>query len=436
MSSIDTLPVAIIGAGPIGLATAAHLSQRNQPFIILESGMEIADNVRSWGHVPMFSPWKLNIDEASRELLARHHWKEPGLNRIPTGKELIEEYLFPLSQTKEIKPFIRLGSKVISITRKRISKLRNPGRESAPFILRIEVENGIEVVEARAVIDASGTWKTPKPSGADGLPAIGEELLADRIFYGIPDVLGKEKIRYAGKDVAVIGGGHSAINALLELADLKRENQEMSLTWILTKARVEDTYGGLDNDELPGRGKVGQRVKELVDSNEVNVLTPFFVEEMERTGNKVAIHGDSLGSYNSILVDEVITATGLKPEISIFRELRIDLDQATESPVKLAPLIDPNIHSCGSVSPHGEAELSHPEKGFYIVGMKSYGRAPTFLLATGYEQVRSVVAGLAGDWEAARQVHLELPETGVCGVPAGVDPNTIKEVEATESCCS
>ena len=80
----------------------------------------------------------------------------------------------------------------------------------------------------------------------------------------------------------------------------------------------------------------------------------------------------------------------------------------------LAPLIDPNLHSCGSVPPHGVVELTHPEPGFYIVGSKAYGRAPTFLMATGYEQVRSVIAELAGDHEAARRVELVLPETGVC----------------------
>jgi hypothetical protein len=80
----------------------------------------------------------------------------------------------------------------------------------------------------------------------------------------------------------------------------------------------------------------------------------------------------------------------------------------------LAPLIDPNHHSCGTVPAHGEAELTHPEAGYYAVGVKSYGRAPTFLMATGYEQVRSVVAALAGDWEAARDVQLDLPKTGVC----------------------
>jgi hypothetical protein len=80
----------------------------------------------------------------------------------------------------------------------------------------------------------------------------------------------------------------------------------------------------------------------------------------------------------------------------------------------LAPLIDRNLHSCGSVPPHGVDELSHPDAGIHVVGMKSYGRAPTFLLRTGYEQVRSVVAALAGDWEAARRVELVLPPTGVC----------------------
>jgi hypothetical protein len=58
--------------------------------------------------------------------------------------------------------------------------------------------------------------------------------------------------------------------------------------------------------------------------------------------------------------------------------------------------------------------LSHPEPGFFTVGIKSYGRAPTFLLVTGYEQARSVAAALAGDLAAADDVRLVLPETGVC----------------------
>ena len=285
------------------------------------------------------------------------------------------------------------------------------------------------------MIDASGTWKNPNPAGADGHPAIGETDNRDKIFYGIPDVMGKHRERYFRKDIAVIGGGHSAINALLELAQLRKGAAQMRLIWILTKAHIEAAYGGLDNDELPGRGRVGQRVKNLVESGQVEVHTPFFVDEILRNKIKVVIKGQSLSGEERLEVDEIITATGLRPDLGLLRELRIELDQSVECPTKLASMIDPNIHSCGSVQPHGEAELRHPEKDFYIVGMKSYGRAPTFLLTTGYEQVRSVVAGLAGDWVAAGEVQLKLPETGICGTPQAVDPNNLVVSKPKDSCC-
>ncbi|MDQ7864670.1 hypothetical protein RCO48_36945 [Peribacillus frigoritolerans] len=131
-------------------------------------------------------------------------------------------------------------------------------------------------------------------------------------------------------------------------------------------------------------------------------------------------------------------STGFRPDTSFLNEVRINLDSAVESINALAPLIDPNIHSCGTVRPHGEQELRHPEKNFYIVGMKSYGRAPTFLLATGYEQVRSVVAYLTGDVEGAKEVRLQLPETGVCSVNLA-SSSFDTDIPATEtnnsSCC-
>ncbi|MEO9801938.1 MAG: NAD(P)-binding domain-containing protein [Reichenbachiella sp.] len=436
MNNFNKLPIAIIGAGPIGLAAAAHLSQKGQPFIIFEAGNQIAANIRSWEHVAMFSPWKYNIDSASSEILSRYDWTKPDRNNIPTGRELIEQYLIPLSETDEIKPHIRLNSKVISISRKRINKIKNYGRETAPFVLHVQSE-GYSVVAAyaRAVIDASGTWQNPTPMGSAGLPVSGELEYKDHIHYGIPDILGTHSDRYLTKNVAVIGSGHSAINALLELADLKKQSPTMKLFWILRKSNVSDAYGGLDNDELPGRGRVGQRVKELVEDRQVEVLTPFFVDAISKAENRIIITGESNKGVEQVVVDEIIVATGLKPDLEMLRELRISLDTIVESPVNLAPLIDPNIHSCGSVEPHGEAELSHPEKDFYIVGMKSYGRAPTFLLATGFEQVRSVVAALTGDWKAAKEVQLELPETGVCGVPKAIDPNSLTQEIPVSSCC-
>ncbi len=420
---ILSLPVAVIGAGPVGLAAAAHLVQRGATPIIFESGPEIAANIRTWGHVPLFSPWRWCVDKAAVALLEEQGWQQPNLEELPTGHALIDDYLLPLAQIPALRDHIHLNTRVVAVSRSRIDKMKDAGRADAPFVVQVESNGAEERFLVRAVIDASGTWATPNPVGADGLRAPGEKANADHIRYGIPDVLGKERARYAGKRVAVVGGGHSAINAILELMDLHAEAPTTRITWILRKANVAATYGGLDNDELPGRGQLGVRIKELVETGAVEVITPFFTTRLERAAQGIRLIGDMPTGERAIEVDEVIAATGSRPDLAFLRELRLDLHASVEAPSAIAPLIDPNLHSCGSVPPHGERELRHPETGFYMVGMKSYGRAPTFLLATGYEQVRSVVAGLAGDWAAAADVQLELPETGVCGVPATVDAN-------------
>jgi hypothetical protein len=174
-------------------------------------------------------------------------------------------------------------------------------------------------------------------------------------------------------------------------------------------------YGGGDADELAARGKLGQHLKSLVDTARVRLVTGFATESIARSGTEVALSGRVDGQKVTLPpVDEVIVATGQRPDLDITRELRLELDPWLESVKALGPMIDPNLHSCGSVSPHGHRELSHPEPGFYTIGVKSYGRAPTFLLLTGYEQARSVAAAVAGDIEAADNVHLVLPDTGIC----------------------
>jgi hypothetical protein len=112
--------------------------------------------------------------------------------------------------------------------------------------------------------------------------------------------------------------------------------------------------------------------------------------------------------------DEVIAATGFRPDHAIAAELRLALEPGLESPVALGPIIDPNLHTCGTVPAHGIAELAHPEPDYVIVGMKSYGRAPTFLLPTGYQQVRSVVAALAGDHGGAARRDDGPPAAVMC----------------------
>ena len=404
------LPVAVIGAGPVGLAAAAHLVERGETPVVLEAGDRIGATVRQWGHVRVFSPWRYNVDPTAAAMLAESGWTMPDPEHLPTGRELVTEYLEPLAALPRIRPHLRLGTRVVSVSRRGFDKLRSDGRDAAPFVLRTLTPAGEEEeLVARAVIDASGTYGLCRtPSAPTGTPARGEATVRDRVFYGIPAALGAERRRYAGRRVAVVGSGHSALNTLLDLVEL---TPAARITWIVRRPLGARVLGGGAADALPARGALGESARRLLDRGRVTLVVGR-VHTLARTGPDVTIV-DEAGAVLAT-VDEVVAVTGFRPDLEPLRELRLDLDPSLEAPRALAPLIDPNVHSCGTVPPHGVAELAQPEPGFYVVGMKSYGRAPTFLLLTGYEQVRSVVAALAGDWEAARDVRLTLPATGVC----------------------
>ncbi|TMR37376.1 FAD-dependent oxidoreductase [Nonomuraea zeae] len=402
----DELTVVVIGAGPVGLAAAAHLAERGIDFTLLEAGDRVAASVAQWGHVRVFSPYRYNIDAAARRLLEADGWTAPDADWLPTGAELIDDYLAPLAKLFGDK--VRLGAQVSAISRLGYDRVRTAGREQAPFLIRLA--DGTEL-HARAIIDASGTYTSPNVLGASGLPAHGESDAADLVDHALPDVLGADRDRYEGRRVLVVGAGHSAATTLLALAEL----EHTPIIWAIRAGDAGRTYGGGEADALPARGALGTRLRAHVTSGRIRLLTGFFTHRVHATGQGVeVVSRDPSGREQSVTVDRIVSATGYRPDHAIASELRLDLDPVLGSTRALAPLIDPNQHSCGTVPAHGVDELAHPEAGYYAVGVKSYGRAPTFLMATGYEQVRSVAAALAGDWEAARDVQLDLPETGVC----------------------
>ncbi len=417
------MTIAIIGAGPVGLAAAAHLLARGATPSVLEAGPAAGHAVRQWGHVRMFTPWRYCIDHQAAALLAAYGWTAPPEDDIPDGNALVARYLEPLAAA--LAPYVRYGSRVTGVTRKHRDKVRSGDRGSLPFVLRVAGPDGGETtVEARAVVDASGTWFTPNPAGADGLPAIGEIQAGDRIATGIPDVLGRDRAQYAGRTTAVVGSGHSALNALIDLAALRDAVPGTRVLWISRKQRLDDAFGGEGADALAARGALGSQSRALMNSGAVEVVAPFFIESIGRSANGGVRIADGA---RTVEADRIIVTTGFRPDLTMLREMRLALDPWLESAAGIGPMIDPNLHSCGTVRPHGAIELAHPEPDFYIAGMKSYGRAPTFLLATGHEQVRSIAAMLTGDEIAARRVELDLPETGVCSV-AG-------PAVAASSCC-
>jgi thioredoxin reductase len=414
-SSSSVLPVAVVGAGPVGLAAAAHLVRYRQPFVVLEAGREPGAAIRRWGHVRMFSPWRYTMDLEAVRLLDSTPWRAPDPEALPTGDELLDRFVAPLAAHPSIAPHVRYEARVVSIGRKDFDKVRTQGRDQQPFEIRLA--SG-ETIEARAVIDASGTWQQPNPAGSGGVPVAGEREHQDRIAYGIPDVLARERGRYAGKRVLVVGSGHSAFNVVLDLLTLADQSSCTQVTWVMRRETLDTVWGGGASDALAARGELGQRAKRAYESGRLHVVTPFRIQSIASSATSLVVHGTERGVARSLVADQVIVCTGFRPNLEMLKEVRLSIDPWLESTSALGPLIDPNQHSCGTVRPHGARELAHVEKDFYVIGMKSYGRAPTFLLATGYEQARSVVAMLAGDVAAAERVELVLPETGVCSTTA------------------
>jgi thioredoxin reductase len=384
------------------------------PFIVFEAGSSVGDNLAGYAHVQLFSPWQINVDRAARALLDAQGWSRPDTRKLPTAGELVDEYLAPLSRHPRIAPHLRLNAKVIAVSRAGQDKVKTANRETAPFVLQIEEGGTMKEYFARAVLDASGTWNQPNPLGAHGLPAAGEREHADRIAYGMPDILRAERSRYAGRKVLVVGAGHSAAGNLLSLASLANEARDTRIAWAVRGNDLRRIFGGGESDRLAARGALGRQLQRLVADRRLEIHLGFRLQRIESNGTKLRLVAADPTVPAIEEVDEIIGATGSRPDLALTRELRVRHDHWLESTEALAPLIDPNVHSCGTVRPHGHRELQHPEAGFYAIGAKAYGRAPTFLMATGYEQARSVVAALAGDYAAADDVQLELPQTGVC----------------------
>jgi cation diffusion facilitator CzcD-associated flavoprotein CzcO len=389
----ESLPVAVIGGGPVGLVAAARLVDRGIDAVVLERGDRVGAHVAEWDHVRLFTPWRWNVDATALRLLRAAAWEVPDPDAHPTGAEWRQQYLEPLAASRQIARRLHLRTEVTAVSRAGSDKRTGPERRHGPFRLTVACNGTTDDLLARAVIDASGTWASPNPVGADGTPAHGERAAASRLRYGIPDVLGRERPRYRNRDVAVVGSGHSAQQAVRDLVRLGEQAPRTSVTWVVRHHDSLDADGAGSADPLPARAELAAALREIVASAKVRVAAGFRTRRIEVTGGQVSLEDDvnTLGPF-----DEIVVATGFRPDLRLLRELQVDLDPAFEAPPGIAPLIDPTIHTCATVPMHGWRDLQHPEPDLWIVGMKSYGRAPTFLAHTGYAQVASIVDHMSG----------------------------------------
>lgn len=369
----------------------------------------------------LFSPWEYDVDDAAVRLLEQTGWESPDRDALPTGAEFAERYLALLAATPQLADRVRTGTRIVAVSRAGLDKTRSVGRDGRAHVVRTVVDGRVQDLTARAVIDASGTWSQRNPLGAAGLPAVGEEQAGDWLVGPLPDVLGRDRARFAGKHTLVVGMGHSAADTLLAPVELQRSEPGTQISWAIRGRSPARLYGGGDSDGLPARGLLGSTLKAVVQAGHVALHREVTLTGVAPAGDRrLQVTGTGRdGAPADLQVDAVAPATGFRPDLEMLREVRLALDPGVEAPARLAPLTDPNLHSCGAVLPHGHRDLAHPDEGCYLVGMKSYGRAPTFLLATGYEQVRSIAAALAGDTDAADSVQLHLPSTGVCSTDLG-----------------
>ncbi len=394
--------IAILGAGPTGLEAALAAVDHGYPFTLYEAAEEVAAHVREWAHVRLFSPWGLNISPRMRRHLERAGHRLPAHEDevCPTGRELIEIALRPTAELPEIAPHLKTGVRVKQIGREGLLKHEEIGSEARatrPFRLLVCDATGGEWVErAEVVLDCTGTWGKPNTLGDGGIAAPGEASMDGAIVRSIPDVSRDERF-WAGKTVLLVGAGHSAQTAVLDLARLAESHPGTRIVWAL---RAEDPRWHVDpEDPLPERARLIAAATQLAEdeSSPVETVRGVVVESLAplNGGYQVTLRKRD-GERLRLAVDRILSLTGFVGDHELYRQLQVHECYATSGPMKLAAaLLGSAGGDCLDQQSHGADTLVNPEPNFFILGSKSYGRNNTFLMRVGWQQVDEVFSLLA-----------------------------------------
>lgn len=372
--AIDTpARLAILGAGPIGLEAALYARFLGYDVALYEQG-DIAASVRRWQHVRMFTPFAQNRSPLGLAAIEAHDesYQPPADNALLTGAEWLASYLLPLAQTDLVSDHLRLHTTVIAVGKEEVLRGDLPGHEDRgdwSFRVLSQTAAGDEQLDTfDGVLDCTGVFANANWLGHGGIPAIGERLLRDAIEYRLPDILGRDRPRYADKHTLLVGAGSSAATNVVALAELALAVPGTRITWITRREGAASAGGPVQiavADPLPARSELTGRANELSRSSVITHWPQTVVERVSQASLDAPFAVELSGEHaGTIQIDAIIANVGYRPDFSFLAELQLNHDPRSPSPLRQ---VEPN---------------------YYVLGHKSCSRGSNFLFQDGLTQIR------------------------------------------------
>jgi hypothetical protein len=390
--------VAVLGAGPVGVEAALYARGLGYAVTLYDKGA-VGSNLADWGHVHLFTPWRMNVTPLGVETLRREgRWPEFPDDVCPSGAELREHYVLPLAESEPLRGCVKAETTVLNIGRERHHKgdaIGKPERGTDRFRLLVEDASGAQRIDlADVVLDCTGTYGHHRWAGRGGIPAPGELGIEDRIFYTLPDLGGRDRHQFSDRHTLLLGCGYSAATFLKDIELLNRSHPVTKVTWAIRRPGL--ALRMINEDPLPARRHLVEASLRMAAEppHWLTFLGGAAVESIgfadhTFTAELTGVDRAGRDPHTTVRSDQVVALVGYAPDSGIYEQLQVHTCYATAGPMKLAAaLLGEAGADCLTAGAGATPDtLKNPEPDFYILGAKSYGTNSNFLMQVGYRQV-------------------------------------------------